>query len=134
MRHSRGIALLTGEYTDRLIDINFDISVPAATGDTLAFTYTVGANIMARIEQLEVRLADSAAINQTRGYFTLIRPGLRLMCDTWGLAVAAGQLRDYPYPCDILMLPGHVLTGRYSNADGVARGVGLFASLREIDL
>lgn len=62
-------------YADRLLDANAAAS--AITGGVIVWTYTVGANILARLEQSGIIVTGGAA-NATRAWIQVNRAGTQI--------------------------------------------------------
>lgn len=129
MRHSRNLALLTGDYLDRPIDVVQSVGAPSA--GAVLWTYTVGTNIQSRIEQTYVIVTGGAA-NAVRSWIQVNRMGTIIVINE---VISNGgvpyQVQNLAH--DILLQTGDIVQSFW--IDGTAGTVvAMGAMIREVDL
>lgn len=138
MYHSRAAALLTGDYVDRTIEATHATVVPAATGITIAWTYTVGTNIIARLEHSQQLIQTTTAVGLIRGRITVDRSGVQIPVSDFFSDVAGAGIKPFGivlFAHEIILLAGDIVRADYNNAEAaLAKTVQQSALIREINL
>jgi len=132
MHHSRAAALLISSYFDRPQDVLIDLTIPAATGFTVAATYTVGANILARLENTFIEITAGGAVGTSFVGIFINRIGVTPYINR--LTNNAANSQSAPMVEDILLQAGDTVNIAYVNTGAVGLGTVASFSVREIDL
>lgn len=127
MRHSRALALLTDNYADRTQNLQFAAVVAAGFGPAPVLTYTVGANIQARLENLYLLVAPGGGGG---GVFILVT-ARGFAIDTMYQPAAATLVTRI---CDTIIPSGQQIQFTVQNGGGVGVFIQGVAHVREIDL
>jgi len=132
MHHSRAAALLIGAYFDRPIDVTIDLTVPAATGFTIAATYTVGANVLAHLENTFIEISAGGAMGTAFVGIFINRMGVTPYVNR--LINNAANYQNAPMVEDLLLQTGDTINLAYINTGAVGLIINASFSVREIDL
>jgi hypothetical protein len=131
MYHSRAAALMTGDHRDRLQDFGVSQLVGFGTPFTVAVTYTVGANIIARLEHTFLRLDIGGAVGTVSVEVLVNRSGVARQVNRLDNQAV---VQNKPQEHDLLLEAGDTVAVALTNAGAVDSFIIGHAFVREIDL